>query len=407
MVGRILKSRYCILEKIASGGEGSIYLARDMVLGTFRAVKELPIEKKREAKFLKQLSHQNIPQMMDYVEQENFCYLVMEYIPGKTLQELIKEDRSFSVEEVVVIGTELTDILKYLHNRKPPVFYCDLKPENLMLTEKGELYLVDFGSAVNGYCELQQECLGTKGYAAPEQYEGRVSAASDLYGLGKTLWILLGKSKWKILFQNPALFRILKKCCRKKEKKRYKNAAEIEEKFLHILQKKRKSKSTIMYVFICAVIAVILGTIVFFPEKVPHSFITELSQATELYYKEGFAEGGREEQKEVCLYVEKRLQRLLRFYKKKDEQRRILLLLGLNSEYAGEKERAELYYKQLLLYEPEYRAGYGAYGMFLWKNKQKDKSKTIWKEYEEKEREGILEGKDMRNETIWEERICE
>lgn len=394
------------MEKIASGGEGSIYLARDMELGMLRAVKELPAKNKREGKFLKQLSHQNIPQMVDYIEEGEFCYLVMEYIKGKTLQELRKEGKNFSIEEVLEIGIELADILEYLHSRKPSVFYGDLKPENLILTEKKELYLVDFGSAVNGYCEQQPMCLGTKGYAAPEQYEGKVSAASDIYGLGKTLQKILGKVKWKILFQDPFLFFVLRKCCRKKIKNRYQSATKIKKKFLYILQKRRKSKSAAIYAAIFALTVGILGAIVFFPEKKSYNFAENLSQATELYYEEKFVEGKREEQKEICFYVEKSLQRLLRFYKKKEEQSRLLLLLALNSEYAGEKERAELYYKQLILYEPEYRAGYVAYGMFLWKNKEKEKSKMLWKEYKAMEQTGSLEGKNMRNEMIWEERIC-
>ena len=77
--------RYCVLEQIGSGGEGHLYLARDMELGIYRAVKELPISKKREARLLRLLEHPSIPRMIDYVENEENCYLVMEYIRGNTI----------------------------------------------------------------------------------------------------------------------------------------------------------------------------------------------------------------------------------------------------------------------------------------------------------------------------------
>lgn len=85
-------------------------------------------------------------------------------------------------------------VLEYLHGQKPPVYYGDLKPDNLMLSDSGKLYLVDFGSAVFGFGENQRICMGTEGFAAPEQYEGKVNSSSDLYALGKTLQALAGKT---------------------------------------------------------------------------------------------------------------------------------------------------------------------------------------------------------------------
>ena len=93
----ILKSCYCVLEQVGSGGEGSLYLARDMELGVYRAVKELPIEGKREAKLLRLLEHPAIPAMVDYAEKDAHCYLVMEYISkGRSLGQWLRDGRCFS-----------------------------------------------------------------------------------------------------------------------------------------------------------------------------------------------------------------------------------------------------------------------------------------------------------------------
>lgn len=98
MTGIILKGRYCIVEQIGKGGEGSMYLARDLELGVFRAVKELPISSRREARLLRLLEHPLFPKMLDYVEREQSCYIVMEYIRGKSLEQYIQTGNVFSIE---------------------------------------------------------------------------------------------------------------------------------------------------------------------------------------------------------------------------------------------------------------------------------------------------------------------
>ena len=128
LTGIILKGRYCIMERIGRGGEGDLYLARDLELGIYRAVKELPAEKKREAGLFRLLEHPSLPKMIDYTEQNDHCYLVMEYIRGKSLGQYLNEGRIFSGEEILSIAGTVLQILKYLHSRKPAVYYGDLKP---------------------------------------------------------------------------------------------------------------------------------------------------------------------------------------------------------------------------------------------------------------------------------------
>ena len=141
MTGTVLKNRYCILEQIGKGGTARVYLARDLELGTLRAVKELPVSGKKEARFLASMEHDSLPKMVDYDENSKNCYIIMEYIKGETLGELLRKGKIFTVKEIIGFGISLTQVLGYLHGRKPPVFYGDLKPENLMLSESGKLFL--------------------------------------------------------------------------------------------------------------------------------------------------------------------------------------------------------------------------------------------------------------------------
>ena len=197
LIGTILKERYYVIERIGHGGGGSLYLARDMELGIFRAVKEIPIIKKKEVMLMQRLDHPAIPKIVDCVETEEDCYLIMEYIKGQSLEEILCSEKNFSIQETLARGKEITRVLEYLHNRKPPVCYGDLKPDNLMLSETGHLYLVDLGSAMFDHGKRKRICEGTKGYAAPEQYQGYLSPRSDIYALGKTMEKLCGKKKWQ------------------------------------------------------------------------------------------------------------------------------------------------------------------------------------------------------------------
>ena len=114
-----------------------MYLARDLELGVYRAVKELPLNRKREAKLLRLLDHPFLPAMTDYTEQGDHCYLVMEYIRGKSLRQYLEDGRIFTAEEIIETGRKVLQIFGYLHSRKPAVYYGDLKPDNLMMTEEG------------------------------------------------------------------------------------------------------------------------------------------------------------------------------------------------------------------------------------------------------------------------------
>jgi eukaryotic-like serine/threonine-protein kinase len=207
----VLNSRYEIVRRIGGGGMGAVYLAKDRNLGDApRAVKEMveshldpsQHEKaigdfKRESLLLTSLEHPSIPTIYDYFydEARGRFYLVMKYISGGDLASRMRAAVGGRLDEKTVTdwGAQIADVLDYLHSRPKPIIYRDLKPANLMIDgNSGRVMLIDFGIA---RWVTQQEkgvtAVGTMGYAPPELFSGRVQPASDVYGLGATMFHLL------------------------------------------------------------------------------------------------------------------------------------------------------------------------------------------------------------------------
>lgn len=400
--GTILKERYCILEPIGKGGGGKVYLARDIELGVLWAVKEVDASKKGEARMLLRLTHPCLPKMIDYIEKDGKAYIVMEYIRGNSLGKLLRDGKHFSAMEIIQYGLEIADILEYLHTRRPPVYYGDLKPDNLILTENNRLYLVDLGGAVNGYRYEHKKCIGTHGFAAPEQYEGKVNAQSDIYGLGKTLAALSGRRTFLSVMQNLAFEYFIFRCCMKNPRLRFLNMVCVRKKLSKI--QKRQGYSRIKSVLLAAGSAVFFAfvtiLVIFGQRHAEMGFYEKLTAVTALYHEKGFQEGNVKEQKKICEKADKMLRRLQSECKDREDSRKILLLLAMNSEYQEDYEKASLYYEQLLLYEEDYREGYGEYGMFLVRTGQEKEAEKLWKQY--KKKEVNLDESTGRNLVLWE-----
>src|SRR6202030_1858246 len=198
---------------LGGGGMGMVYLAHDHRLANRPcAVKEMVdhfidqqqrIEANdyfaREADTLAQLKHAAIPAISDRFDDQNRHYLVMEYVEGRNLEEEIAVRRGPLPEGlVIVIARQLCDVLAYLHGLIPPVVYRDMKPSNVMLTEKGRVVLVDFGIARLFKAARKGTMIGTLGFAPPEQYQGIADPRSDIYSLGATLhYIVTGRDPEK------------------------------------------------------------------------------------------------------------------------------------------------------------------------------------------------------------------
>lgn len=207
--GSILVNRYAIQEVIGVGGMGSVYRARDLHFPNavkLVAVKEMinqardPLVRQtivqnfeREANTLATLEHASIPRIFDYFTFSERSYLVLEYVNGKDLEEVINQTQDFLHEEIIIHwAIELCDVLSYLHDHKPdPIIFRDMKPANVMINQNNHIVLIDFGIAKNFSVGQKGTMIGTEGYSPPEQYRGEASPQADIYALGATLHHLL------------------------------------------------------------------------------------------------------------------------------------------------------------------------------------------------------------------------
>ena len=206
----LIRDRYVIVRVIGQGGMGAVYLVTDTLdQNRVMAMKEMSnaaivdardramaVEQfRREAELLRRLRHPNLPIVTDEFTLGDRNYLVMEYVPGSTLQQMLdRGEGPFPENRVVAWANQLCDVLHYLHRQQPPIIFRDLKPGNIMIMADDRLKLIDFGIARLFKPGQRQDTmlLGTQGYAAPEQYGGGQSdARSDVYALGATLFSLL------------------------------------------------------------------------------------------------------------------------------------------------------------------------------------------------------------------------
>lgn len=189
---------------------GAVYLAKDMKeQGQLYAIKEISVSLipqneqqktinnfKSEAKMLWSLHHPNLPSMRGVFAQEDRYFLVMEYIDGFTLEEVLERNGGpFPERRVLDWARQLCDVLAYLHSHSPPIIFRDMKPGNIMLTRNnGQIKLIDFGIArfFRPSNAQDTQVLGTPGYAPPEQYgKAQTDERSDIYALAMTLFHLL------------------------------------------------------------------------------------------------------------------------------------------------------------------------------------------------------------------------
>ncbi|GEM_PF-61556 len=199
----ILENRYRIDELLARGGMGAIYRGFDLKLQTPIAIKENVFQTpqhirqfEQEALILARLRHSGLPRVGDHFSFEGQQYLVMDFIEGQDLWEIMQQDEQPLPEtQAVDYIRQICDAVRYLHEQNPPIIHRDIKPQNIKITPDGRAVLVDFGIAkVSG--GGSQTYTGarnvTPGYSPPEQYSGEGTApASDIYALGATLYSLL------------------------------------------------------------------------------------------------------------------------------------------------------------------------------------------------------------------------
>lgn len=253
-IGSVVDGKYKILNKIGQGGMSIVYLAMNERANKQWAIKEVRKDGVKnfevvkqglvvETDLLKKLNHPNLPSIIDVIDGDGTFLIVMDYIEGRHLESVVKEYGAQNQEDVIDWAKQLCDVLSYLHSRKPPIIYRDMKPSNIMLKPDGKVMLIDFGTAreFKESSVADTTCLGTQGYAAPEQYggHGQTDARTDIYCLGATLYHLLTGHNpseppyemYPIRYWNPdlssGLEEIIWKCTQKNPEDRYQNCGEL------------------------------------------------------------------------------------------------------------------------------------------------------------------------------------
>lgn len=258
MEGAMIGNKYKIIRSLGRGGNGSVYLAEDVKVGRVWAIKQVSRMEQAdmELKALRYVKHKNLPLIVDIVTEENKAYLVMEYIEGSTLEEILKEKKSLPKKESIKIALEILEALKCLHNQTPAIVYGDLKPSNIMIDKEGNVKLIDFGTAFSK--EKTVAAYGTLGYAAPEQvlnnlYQPGIDCRTDFYSFGILLYKMItgefpmdkdGMKRLKHPYISEKLKQIILTCTAFEKERRYETAEQLAEalKKLTFYEKRRKNQ---------------------------------------------------------------------------------------------------------------------------------------------------------------------
>ena len=253
-VGSLVDGKYRILRVVGKGGMSVVYQAVNEKANKIWAIKEVrkdgvqnyEVVKQNlivETELLKRFNHPNLPSIIDVIDGDGSFLIVMDYIEGNSLNKALETSGAQSQEDVIEWSKQLCDVLGYLHSRKPPIIYRDMKPANVMLKPDGNISLIDFGTAREFKSSSVEDttCLGTQGYAAPEQYggHGQTDARTDIYCLGATMYHLVTghnpsappSEMYPIRQWNPMLSsgleEIIIKCTQRNPNDRYQSCAEL------------------------------------------------------------------------------------------------------------------------------------------------------------------------------------
>ena len=280
--GQKINDRYEIIKSIGEGGMANVYLAKDTILDREVAVKVLRGDLSTDEKFIRRfqrealsvsnLSHPNIVEVYDVGEEDGQYYIVMEYIEGKTLKQLLNKRGALTLPEVIDIMTQLTDGLAHAHEAY--IIHRDIKPQNIMIEDNGTIKITDFGiaMAVNATQFTQtNSVMGTVHYLPPEQANGKgATVKSDIYSLGILMYELLtGSVPFKgdnaveialkhmkeklpsIRKQNPlipqSVENIVIKACAKNPRNRYDTVKEMHDDIVTAMERENEKKIVFEY----------------------------------------------------------------------------------------------------------------------------------------------------------------
>ena len=250
---------YKIIKPLGSGGNCNAFLGKEISSGKLVTIKKRKTEDSNffnESVILEELDHKSVPSLYKRSSEE----LILEYIPGKSLEKILIRKGLFTEKEALHIAYELAGIMRYLHGRRKPVIYRDLKPSNIVMKPDGHICLIDFGAA--RFYEAGEASdtlnLGTLGFAAPEQYGnlGQTDPRTDIYCFGMTILQLVSGVDTKdtdevasfkkngIKGISDEFIAVVDKCTRADREDRFRSFREIQEE-LEVIPKRKKTKKFI------------------------------------------------------------------------------------------------------------------------------------------------------------------
>lgn len=272
---KYIANTYEVIAQIGMGNSGIVYKARHRNLDKFVVLKKIKAnainiaDNRAEADVLKNLKHAYLPQVMDFVEDNGDIYTVMEFISGNSFKQYLDAGTAFPEKSEIIWMKQVAATLCYLHNQKPPIIHSDLKPGNIMLTNSGNVCLIDFNISfslggngfVNGY---------TKNYASPEQIRAwkynqtqpnpslrkKIDKRSDIYSMGATFYHIVTGSKpmpddngyvqdirEKKPEMNQLFGAVIMKCLEPDLKKRYQRAEDVLYDLQTMAQRSKEYRS--------------------------------------------------------------------------------------------------------------------------------------------------------------------
>ena len=280
--GQKINDRYEVIRSIGEGGMANVYLGYDTILDRNVAIKVLRGDLSNDEKFVRRfqrealsassLAHPNIVEMYDVGEDDGTYYIVMEYVEGKTLKQLLKKRGTLTLSEAIDIMSQLTDGMTHAHDSY--IIHRDLKPQNIMIKDDGQIKITDFGIAMAlNATQLTQtnSVMGSVHYLPPEQASGKgCTIKSDIYSMGIIFYELLsgslpfrGDNAVEIALkhmrdplpslreENPSIPQsienIIRKATAKNPKNRYDSAREMHEDLLTALDDDRMNEEVYKY----------------------------------------------------------------------------------------------------------------------------------------------------------------
>lgn len=274
-IGTIIDGKYQVIGKLGRGVFCEVYLAENTKTKKKWAVKVIDISQENYAQFYKNLSnelgllyklqHPYLPSIADVIQDNNNMLVIMDYIEGITLGQLIMKEGAQSEEKVIEWAKKICDALGYLHSRSPQIIHNDIYPGNIILKPNGDIAIIDFGTAIEHSTKKESDTvlLGTRVFAAPEIYKGIVDVRTDIYSFGMVLFALVSGKNSIQFFSGGSIRRIaphisrgleyiIRKCIEMNPIDRYQSVSAIVKDLENIdkLTKKLGLKNVIRKLFL-------------------------------------------------------------------------------------------------------------------------------------------------------------